>query len=1011
MPLTRTRIVWGELAVGLLFCAAAHSLGGAMVQSASLSAQVGVSGAGGSFNPSFSADGRSIVFVSQARNLVTNDDLGLTLGVFVHDLASGRTILGSAAVSGLSSSPAGSSDTPLISADGRWLFFVSDALDLVPPPSPLGLNIYARDLQSNQTSVVTVDPKGNIASVDPGAYSRLLSITPEGQRVAFISTITNLVEPATTGQYELFVRDMAAGVTSWASSNAASYFGTNAYRCLNGVLSGDGRFIAFKATSFLPALPDVSHALGPVLLFRHELATGITTLIASNVTDLAPPQMSTDGRSVAYDDGANVYVWDAPSASNILVSASLNGLPGEGASRNPALTPDGRFVAFVSSATGLVTNQVNGKFQVYVRDRVAGSTRLVTVNRHGLASTASHEFIEPAWSADGRQVAFESEDDELVAGDFNRASDVFLRDLAFETTRLVSVRHPALPALTGTGHCFVPGGKCLSADGRFLAFSGYDSSLVPGDDNGRPDVFLRDLFTGSTRLVTLGTNPVVNPILSANGRYLLVTEPASLFQTDSGGVIYRVDLSDGSSAVVNARWDGSGPSDQPAEAAEISGDGRLVLYTSAASDLVNLSNATAKNIFMRDMLLGTNILISVDTSGGYSSGRSYAPMLSPDGLKVAFLSEDYNLVPPPASRVSPPFLYVRDLSKNITIGFKDYGAMATPFAFSDNSTFLASQSYFGVVLHDLASQTSLVVDTNASNPSLDFRGRFLAYETHAWAGGSFARYVTNQIMVWDRLVGQSNLISVSLAGGPSGGPELSVGSTRPLITPDGRYVIFASRAPDLVVNDTNGVTDLFVYDLLLSNTVMITRSLRTGGAGNAATAPFDTIFTSKPTPSYQLGQDGRTLVFLSHASDLVEGDFNDKQDVFLLRLGLPDADGDGMDDDWEMAFFNTLARDGTADFDGDGSTDLDEFRAGTDPTNQGSVLRAMTLTPWAGGATTVLWPAVPGRAYQVQWKDDLSQGSWQTLPGAVTISGSTGSMVDTAASAQSKRFYRVVVLP
>src|SRR6185503_15204419 len=91
-----------------------------------------------------------------------------------------------------------------------------------------------------------------------------------------------------------------------------------------------------------------------------------------------------------------------------------------------------------------------------------------------------------------------------------------------------------------------------------------------------------------------------------------------------------------------------------------------------------------------------------------------------------------------------------------------------------------------------------------------------------------------------------------------------------------------------------------------------------------------------------LSADGRVVAFQSFASDLVPGDYNDTRDVFVVSLAGPDTDGDGLDDDWEMAYFSTLTRDGSGDFDGDGASDAQEFRAGTDPTNTGSVFRVLT---------------------------------------------------------------------
>jgi hypothetical protein len=160
-----------------------------------------------------------------------------------------------------------------------------------------------------------------------------------------------------------------------------------------------------------------------------------------------------------------------------------------------------------------------------------------------------------------------------------------------------------------------------------------------------------------------------------------------------------------------------------------------------------------------------------------------------------------------------------------------------------------------------------------------------------------------------------------------------------------------------------------------------------------------------------LAADGRTVVFQSFASDLVPGDYNDRRDVFVLRLGGPDTDKDGMDDDWEMVYFGTLARDGTGDFDGDGQTDAQEFQAGTDPTNTNSVLRVLTLTPLGGGSTRVIWSAAPGKRYQVQFKDNLSDSGWTILPGVTIPSGTTASMADNAVGVGDRRFYRVILAP
>jgi len=202
-----------------------------------------------------------------------------------------------------------------------------------------------------------------------------------------------------------------------------------------------------------------------------------------------------------------------------------------------------------------------------------------------------------------------------------------------------------------------------------------------------------------------------------------------------------------------------------------------------------------------------------------------------------------------------------------------------------------------------------------------------------------------------------------------------------------------------VDNDSNNASDIFVRDRWAGVTMLVSLNLQGTGSGNG------------PSTKPLLGPDGRTVVFQSFASDLVPGDYNDRRDVFVLRLGGADTDGDGMDDDWEMAYFGTLARDGTGDFDGDGQTDLQEFLAGTDPTNGGSILRVLTLTPLGGGGTRVIWAAAPGIRYQVQFKTNLSDPGWTNLPGVAVAAGTTAAMIDGGATLGTSRFYRVVLAP
>src|SRR3989440_135688 len=176
-------------------------------------------------------------------------------------------------------------------------------------------------------------------------------------------------------------------------------------------------------------------------------------------------------------------VWAAQQASTKRVSVDSLGAQGIGDSEGPSISAHGRFVAFYSSAANLVAGDTNGARDVFVRDRKTGKTTRVSVDSHG--AQANGDSVAASISADGRLVAFLSSASKLVGGDTNGARDVFVRDRKARKTRRVSVdSHGA----QGKGASFVPS---ISANGRFVAFSSVASNLVAGDTNTVSDVFVR----------------------------------------------------------------------------------------------------------------------------------------------------------------------------------------------------------------------------------------------------------------------------------------------------------------------------------------------------------------------------------------------------------------------------------------------------------------------------------------------------------------------------------------
>src|SRR5690242_7951067 len=348
----------------------------------------GVGGGNGhSISPAASADGRYVVFESEANNLVANDTNGVG-DVFVRDLQNGTTTLVSVGSPG-GDIGNGPSTSPLISADGRYVAFVSAASNLVANDTNGVNDVFIRDLQAGTTALVSVNTSGNASGNDA---SDSPTMTPDGRWVVFVSKATNLVAGASNNQGEIYARDLVGGNTVWVGTNVAAIMaGVNSQshpiNSYNPVVSDDGNYVAFKAIG------------AAQLVLRHNLQTGATDLVSTNtvgntigIDDPSGPDMTGDGRFIAYtgQNGSgtsvysSVYLWDAQTAANVLVSANLSGtISSNTFSDTPAVSADGRFVTFVSDATDLVTNADAGTYQVYIRDIASGTTKLVSADVSG----------------------------------------------------------------------------------------------------------------------------------------------------------------------------------------------------------------------------------------------------------------------------------------------------------------------------------------------------------------------------------------------------------------------------------------------------------------------------------------------------------------------------------------------------------------------------------------------------------------------------------------------------
>src|SRR5205809_84055 len=412
--------------LGLAWAATVEIHAASTVQAISLadsSLPVAAGGNSDSSDSVISSDGRFVLFLSEANNLVTNDTNGVS-DVFMRDLQTGTTTLVSVNSAGTGGN--GASTSPLISPDGRYVAFVSAAGNLVANDTNNANDIFVRDLQNNTTTLVSVSMDG---ATSGNGGSDWPTMTPDGRWVAFVSKATNLVAGASNNLGDIYARDLVSGTTIWVGTNVAAIMsGVNSQshpiNSYNPVVSDNGNYVAFKSVG------------AALLVLRHNLQTDATDLVSTNTVgntlgfdDPSGPDMTPDGRFIAFTEArgaggtglTDVYLWDAQNGTKSLVSANLSGTISSNAfSDTPAVSADGRFVAFVSDASDLVTNAADGSYQVYLRDVLNGTTKLVSADTSGGVSGDTGGAI-PTMTADGRSVAFDSFDGDYVANDNNNA--------------------------------------------------------------------------------------------------------------------------------------------------------------------------------------------------------------------------------------------------------------------------------------------------------------------------------------------------------------------------------------------------------------------------------------------------------------------------------------------------------------------------------------------------------------------------------------------------------------
>ncbi|RPI35020.1 MAG: hypothetical protein EHM70_01010 [Chloroflexota bacterium] len=363
--------------------------------------------------------------------------------------------------------------------------------------------------------------------------------------------------------------------------------------------------------------------------------------ISSNDFNNRQPSISDDGRYIAYTTGEQVILYDSETRTETAIAPGVQ----------PVVSGNGRYVAFTSrdALLPIDTNTFEDVYFFSIGAVISESLELISVSSYD--EVGNNISIWPAVSADGRFVAFESWASNLSSSDTNGgASDIFLRDRTLGQTRLVSL----IDGNGSAGNTYSRG-PSISADGRYVAFKSWADNLVLDDQNDTADIFLRDTVMSNTRRVSVamdGGDPdgaSGTPVVSGDGRYVAFSSLAAnlvISDTNSQLDVFLYDITAGQTILVSANGAGnpgdaaSGCNDEhyPERCLGISFAGRFVSFPSRATDLGEGTSLGAQNVFLFESLSGQTSLVSTDSNGNEVAWDSTASNLSKDGSYLVFES-------------------------------------------------------------------------------------------------------------------------------------------------------------------------------------------------------------------------------------------------------------------------------------------------------------------------------------------------------------------------------------
>ncbi|MFL6196546.1 MAG: hypothetical protein ACJ75H_20360 [Thermoanaerobaculia bacterium] len=807
-----------------------------------------------SYDPVLSADGRYVAFVSQAQNLVTGlASTPARMNVFLYERATGKVTLASRRA-GSSDAANGFSMGPFLSADGGYLGFTSSATDMVPGQlgSSASSNVFLYERASGATTLVS--RRGSSATEAGNGTAILYALSADGRYLAFLGWATDHAAGQSDSNHnaDVFLFDRLAGASTLVSHPSGSALATGNDGAESASLSADGRYVAFssRATDLVSGLSGLNHQSN---VFLYDRLLGTVSFVSrspdspntANPEGGVEPLISQDGSTIAYF-GSNLsthqnslFVFDRLAGSTTLVSPSIYGplTPPSDNTDAVSLSANGRLMAF-SRLSVLPGNESR---DVFLLDRTTGATVLVS-HVAGLAGKVGNApSVVPALSADGSWIAFLSLASDLVPGkkDLAWTPDVFLYERATGVSRIVSLHPPGMASFTPQARSGAPS---VSSDGRYVAFVSEADGLFPGhiDTNRASDVFLYDRISNRTTLVSRSRTA---PAKSANAA---------------------------------------------SEAPLISRDGNSVLFASRGTDLVagQQDSAGTYDVFLYDRRTGTTTLVSrsKDSRVQAANGGSFVGGVSADGNVVAFTSLATDLVSQSDSNeIFDVFSFDRQTG---TVTLVSRAVPAGTNRAGNNSSFFSSMSPNGAFITFHSAATDLVTggggtpgEGNAflfqrSSGKVTLLSRTGGTSGPANSGehpivsadGRYAAFLspsgTRNVVLLDRVSGK--VFQVGTTHAP---PYVAPG-----LSDDGRYVLLSSEGAGVIPgqSDTNAQPDLFLFDRVTGTTTLVSHlpgsPLQTGERGAFAG---------------RLSADGRYVTFFSLSPDLGPGLSRITQNVYL----------------------------------------------------------------------------------------------------------------------------------